>query len=115
MTGMSRYSGKALSLLDHIIQSINDILTTPIGTRIMRPTYGSYVFELVDAPFHTLTKQRLIAATVDAITRWEPRVTIERVLVDIDKDGRVGLWLDGIVNETAQKFTTKTSLQSGAA
>lgn len=41
MTGMSRETGKALDEAAHISQSIRDILTTPVGSRLMRRTYGS--------------------------------------------------------------------------
>lgn len=40
---MSRENGRELETeLDHIRQSVQDILTTPIGTRIMRREYGSW-------------------------------------------------------------------------
>ncbi len=39
MKGMSAETGKALEGLEHLKQSITDILTTPIGSRIMRREY----------------------------------------------------------------------------
>lgn len=48
MLGMDRNTGKLLSGTDHIRQSIVDILTTPLGTRVMLPEYGSKLFDLVD-------------------------------------------------------------------
>ena len=33
----------------HLNQSIADILTTPIGTRVMRPDYGSNIPRLIDS------------------------------------------------------------------
>jgi hypothetical protein len=44
---------KALEGIDHLKQSIIDILTTPIGSRVMRRDYGSRLFELVDIHFKT--------------------------------------------------------------
>ena len=42
MTGMSRETGRACDdELAHIRQSIRDILTTPVGSRIKRRDYGS--------------------------------------------------------------------------
>ena len=52
MRGMSATSGKELEGLDHLKQSIIDILTTPIGSRVMRRNYGSRLFELVDKPIN---------------------------------------------------------------
>ena len=50
MSGISRATGKVLTRREHIAQSINDILTTPIRTRLMRRNYGSYLPQLVDHP-----------------------------------------------------------------
>jgi len=33
---MSRHSGTELSELDHIRQSLEDLISTPIGSRLMR-------------------------------------------------------------------------------
>ena len=47
---MSRNTGLSLSSeADQIRQSIQDILTTPIGSRIMRRNYGSLLPQLIDA------------------------------------------------------------------
>jgi len=81
---MNRHSGTAMTELAHIQQSVADILTTPLGSRIMRRDYGSLIPELIDAPLTTLTRQRLIAATAQALARWEPRLQIEQVTVHID-------------------------------
>ena len=53
---MNRETGAALGLVEHIAQSITDILTTRIGTRVMRREYGSLLPELVDQPFNDLTR-----------------------------------------------------------
>lgn len=81
MNGMDRNTGKPLSAIDHLRQSIADILTTPIGSRVMRRDYGSALFELIDQPMNPLGLLRLYAATADAIRRWEPRIRLTRVAV----------------------------------
>ncbi|MCJ7475671.1 MAG: baseplate assembly protein W, partial [Wolbachia endosymbiont of Homalodisca vitripennis] len=50
MKGMDAKTGKALEEIDHLKQSIIDILTTPVNSRIMRRSYGSRLLELVDKP-----------------------------------------------------------------
>ena len=40
-SGMHRTTGAGLSGIEHLRQSIADILTTPLGTRLQRRTYGS--------------------------------------------------------------------------
>jgi len=36
MTGIDASTGKALGGIAHVRQSVRDILTTPLGTRVMR-------------------------------------------------------------------------------
>ena len=50
MTGMSRIKGTSLSEKEHLQQSVADILTTPIGSRVMRRDYGSNIPFLIDHP-----------------------------------------------------------------
>jgi phage baseplate assembly protein W len=77
--GMNADNGRTISETDHIIQSVRDILTTPIGTRVMRRNYGSEIFSLIDQPQHGATRLRLMAATVHALTLCEPRIRITKV------------------------------------
>lgn len=86
--GMHAGSGRTVSETDHIIQSVRDILVTPVGSRLMRRTYGSELFYLIDQPQHAATRLRLMAATVDALTRWEPRIRIRRV--ELERQGLTG-------------------------
>ncbi len=76
---MSSNTGKSLGGAAHIAQSIGDILSTPIGTRIMRRDYGSMLFELMDRPANAATLMLLRAATADAVRLWEPRIRLTRV------------------------------------
>jgi len=108
MIGMNRQTGKRLSAIDHIRQSISDILTTPIGTRVMRRTYGSFLFELIDAPFNPATRQRMFAATIDALTRWEPRILVQTINITGDMAGRITIDLDALVIETEETFSATT-------
>lgn len=100
MSGMNRLTGKRLAGVDHIAQSIADILTTPIGTRVMRRHYGSRLFELLDAPLNAVTPQLIAAASAGAIARWEPRVELIRVEVGSgDAGGSLTLRIEGRRND----------------
>lgn len=79
MNGMHVLSGKALDGTDHLAQSIADILSTPIGTRLMLRDYGSLLFSLIDQPLNAATTMLLRAATAVAIRRWEPRIRVTQV------------------------------------
>ncbi|MYL22539.1 baseplate assembly protein [Halomonas alkaliantarctica] len=97
MTGMNAHTGQRLDGLDHIRQSVRDILTTPIGSRVMRRDYGSLLPELIDQPLNDALLLQAYAATVMALIRWEPRirVTAIRRSVSADQPGRATLEIDG--------------------
>lgn len=93
---MNRRNGQRMKVLEHIRQSIADILTTPIGSRVMRRTYGSLVPALIDQPDNLATQTRVFSAVASALMRWEPRIAITRMSLvrDADVPGRVTLDID---------------------
>lgn len=95
MNGVNASDGKSLSGLNHLRQSIRDILTTPIGTRVMRRDYGSRLFQLIDAPLNRSTLMDIYAATAEALLTWEPRFRLLKVSVAQAEPGRVSLDLRG--------------------
>lgn len=96
MIGMDATSGKRIEGDAHLAQSISDILSTPIGTRVGRRDYGSALFELIDAPLTALVRLRVFAATAVALARWEPRLRLKRVqLVAPTGDGTATLSIEG--------------------
>ncbi|AUW59433.1 oxidoreductase [Sphingobium sp. SCG-1] len=96
MSGMHRGTGKRLTDEAHIAQSIGDILTTPVGSRVMRREYGSRLPELIDKPMNAATRLLMAAASAGAIRRWEPRVRLSRVqLTSGGADGSMAVLLTG--------------------
>ena len=95
MSGMNATTGRAVDDVAHIRQSIKDILTTRIGSRVMRRDYGSLLPELIDHPANPANLLRLQAASIMAILRWEPRVRITRTAFQIGMDGTATLELEG--------------------
>ncbi|WP_070415225.1 GPW/gp25 family protein [Pseudomonas lundensis] len=96
MLGMDRRTGAPLSGLDHLRQSIEDILTTPIGSRRMRPEYGSRLRRYVDLPVNDGWKSAVQAEVARALSRWEPRFRLERVRVTAVVDGQITMQLTGV-------------------
>lgn len=90
MNGVNAMTGQALSGLDHLRQSIADILSTPIGSRVMRRDYGSRLFDLIDRPTTPELKMEIIAAVVDALEKWEPRFKVTAVSLDPAADAAAG-------------------------
>lgn len=79
MIGMDRGTGKLIEGVDHLRQSIADILSTPLGTRVGRRDYGSRIPELLDQPLNDLTRIRVFAAAALALQRQERRARISRI------------------------------------
>lgn len=102
MTGMSRTAGAALDGVDHLDQSVRDILGTPIGTRAGRRTYGSHVPRLVDQPFTAANVLRIYAASAVALSRWEDRLRLTRVsLAPGSRPGAATITVEGQRSDTS--------------
>lgn len=74
MQGINKSSYQPITPELHLQQSVLDIITTPINTRVMRRDYGSIVPDLLDEPQNGTTALRLIAGVAHAVQKWEPRV-----------------------------------------
>lgn len=95
---MNAQTGARLEGLPHIEQSIAQILTTPIGTRVMRREFGSLLPELIDRPLNSETTLLIYAATATALHRWEPRFRLVKVELHFsDLSGVAHLYLVGAV------------------
>lgn len=95
MIGLDRRTGESISGLDHLRQSIEDILTTPLGSGRMRPEYGSKLRRYVDMPVNDGWKSAVQAEVARALGRWEPRLRLERVVVTSVLDGQICMTLTG--------------------
>ena len=62
-----------------IAESIIRILKTPLGSRVMRPNYGSKLYELRDRKFDERFKTLATKYIFEAIKINEPRVQVESV------------------------------------
>ena len=78
---MNRTTGRRITGIAHLQQSVTDILTTPLGTRLERRTYGSLLPSLIDQPDNARTRLRCYAAIASALMKWEPRLRVTRVVM----------------------------------
>jgi len=76
---MDRNTGKPLSGLDHLRQSLVDILTTRTGLRVMLRDYGGSLPNLIDSPTNQFFAVDLYVAIADACQKWEPRLKLEQI------------------------------------
>ena len=63
-------------------EAIKRVLTTPLGSRVMRPKFGSLLYTLVDKTFDDEFILNAISYTYEAIETNLPEVKIKKVNVD---------------------------------
>lgn len=115
MIGMNSNTGRSVVGNDHLVQSIADILTTPIGTRVMRREYGSQLADLIDWPLNNATRLQAYAATAIALMRWEPRIRLSRVQLTLgDVAGQAILDIEGSLVDTNEPLNLRVPLSLGA-
>ena len=116
MPGMNASSGRAIEGIAHIQQSVRDILTTPLGSRVMRRDYGSLLPELIDQPLHGATALRAYSATVVALMKWEPRIRVQRItrLAPADRPGTLVLEMTARRTDTDEPIELSVPLGSAA-
>ena len=76
---------------DAVRQAILLLLSTRPGERVMRPTYGCDIYQLLFAPNDDTTAALAIYYVRRALERWEPRVAI--VKLDANQDPEQAHWL----------------------
>ena len=86
-------------------ESIIRILRTPLGSRVMRPYYGSRLYELRDRKFDDKFKALATKYIFEAIKINEPRVQVESVHSKIEPiNGKVS-FLIILANNEEIEFT----------
>ena len=113
---MSRKLGNALpSELDHIRQSIHDILTTPIGSRIMRREYGSRLADLIDQPTNEALILQCYRAIYTALLLWEKRIEISQIQIRPPISHALVLDMDFVLVDRNQQASISIPLSFGSA
>ncbi len=93
---------RMLSGVDKVEQSLRLILATRRGERPMRPEFGCAAHELVLAPAGSpKTIGAVCRAVEEALTRWEPRVAVQKVsAAPTDAEGELLVEVDYVVRAT---------------
>jgi len=113
--GMNAKTGRAISDIDHLHQSVSDVLLTPTVSRVMRRDYGSELFNLIDQAGNPATYLRLYAAIATALLRFEPRLQLSRIQIKPSMDGQHLIDIEGvfIVNNQRKAISITTPLGAG--
>ncbi|MEU9372829.1 GPW/gp25 family protein [Streptomyces sp. NPDC048255] len=76
-----------------IRQSIETILDTEPGERVMRPSFGCGLRRYLMAPNTAATRTALSEEISEALTRWEPRIRVTEVAVTPGEEPTL-VWID---------------------
>lgn len=79
--------------MDVVRQSIETILDTEPGERIMRPSFGCGLRRYLMAPNILTTRSAMAEDITTALTTWEPRIQLNNVSVTPD-DNPVLVWIE---------------------
>lgn len=85
-----------------IADAVRIILGTPLGERVMRPTFGCKIHDLVFHPIDANTCSMITMYAQDALIKQEPRIQNVRVqaLPDPDSDNAVLIHINYVVRST---------------
>ena len=95
-----------LSDVDDIQSSLEILLTTRPGERVMRPDYGCNLDELVFEPLTTTFKTYIKDLISTAILYYEPRIEVNSIDLDDtgELEGRILIVIDYTVSATNTRF-----------
>jgi phage baseplate assembly protein W len=89
-TGVDRKTGMVLTGWAHCEQSIGVIVTTAIGSRVMRRDFGSDGPALQDRPMSAPSIFDHIMAIAEALRKWEPGFRLRKVnVLDARPEGTI--------------------------
>jgi phage baseplate assembly protein W len=71
--------GAVVMGVDDVDQCIAIILTTPKGSDVLRPTFGTDLWKYIDAPISE-AGPAVVREVTQSITQWEPRVKVLSVM-----------------------------------
>ncbi|UNM95511.1 GPW/gp25 family protein [Ignatzschineria rhizosphaerae] len=108
---IDRNTGLPISENEHIIQSLLDIATTAIGTRVMRRDYGTILVPKIDAPMNAEYRMLLMSSLMMAFTQYEPRIEIRRINLKIDMPGHPKIEIEAVKKETNDTFTFEREIK----
>lgn len=97
---------KMLSDVEDIQSSLEILLTTRPGERVMRPDYGCNLDELLFEPLTTTFKTYIKDLVSTAILYYEPRIEVNSIDLDDtgELEGRIVISIDYTVSATNTRF-----------
>lgn len=92
--------------VDDIYKSLEILLSTRVGERVMQPKYGCNMDELIFESLDTATKTIIIDKIKTAILYFEPRIDAKKIELNTDNEleGIIVLEVEYVVRATNSRF-----------
>ena len=95
--GTSNVTGKRIYGWAHAVQSIWDVLTTRLNTRVMLLDYGGDNPGLIDHPGNKQSIAAFFSAITSALLKWEPGFRLTQLgIAEAGADGAFTLVMTGL-------------------
>ena len=91
---------------DDINRSLQILLSTRTGERVMQPKYGCNMDEMVFEPLTTTIKTIMKDKIKTAILYFEPRIDVTSILMDTsnEMEGEILIEIDYVIRATNDRF-----------
>jgi phage baseplate assembly protein W len=100
----------------NVRESIQILLLTRLGERLMYPAYGSSLRTSLFAPNNAATRKTIEEAITTALRQWEPRITVDSIVVVQDPScaqaAIATIQYRLVVNQLPNQITLTLQLQS---
>ncbi|HET6992543.1 MAG TPA: GPW/gp25 family protein [Bacteroidia bacterium] len=95
-----------ISDVEDIISSLNILLSTAVGERLMQPSFGCNLEEVLFEPISTSLLSFLKGLISDAILYYEPRIRLNKVTINTDNylEGLLPIEIDFTVSATNSRY-----------
>ena len=97
---------KLVSAEEDICESLKILLSTSLGERVMQPTYGCNLQELLFEPLSPTVASNIKELIRTAILYHEPRIRLNRLELNLDRQvqGVVNISVDYTIISTNSRF-----------
>jgi uncharacterized protein len=92
--------------VEDILCSLNILLSTSIGERIMQPKFGCNLEDVMFEPISTSLLSFIKGLVKDAILYHEPRIRLNKIAIDTDDylEGRLPIEIDFTISATNSRY-----------
>ncbi len=94
-----------------VAQSIQQIVLTAPGERVMRPDFGSNAYAFVFENNDEILEELIRSEVVGAIGKYEPRATVQNVITERD-GSQIIVTIQFVVNLTGRVATVSVPLET---